>query len=40
MTCDSPLFSHTLFWGRIGVSITIALILFLAAAGIVQTREY
>jgi hypothetical protein len=40
MTGDSPLVAHTLFWGRIAVSCTLALISFLAAARIVQTREY
>jgi hypothetical protein len=40
MTGDSALVTHTLYWGRIAVSSTLALILFLAAARIVQTREY
>jgi hypothetical protein len=40
MVGDNPLVTHTLFWGRIAVSITLALILFFAAARIAQTREY
>jgi hypothetical protein len=40
MTGDSALVTHTLYWGRIAVSCTLAVILFLASARIVQTREY
>jgi hypothetical protein len=40
MIGDNPLVTHTLFWGRIAVSITLSLILFFAAARIAQTREY
>lgn len=40
MVGDNPLVTHTLFWGRIAVSITLALILFFAAARLAQTREY
>ena len=40
MTGDSPLVTHNLYLGRIGVSGTLALVSLAAAACIVRTREY
>jgi hypothetical protein len=40
MTGDSALVTHTLYGGRIAISCTLALLFFLAAARIIQTREY
>ena len=37
---SSPLFTHMLPWGSMGVSLGVAAILLLAALKVVQTREY
>jgi hypothetical protein len=40
MGTSSPLFTHTLPWASMGVSVGVSLILFLIALKIVQAREY
>jgi hypothetical protein len=37
---SSPLFTHTLPWVSMGISLTVAAILFLVALKVVQAREY
>jgi hypothetical protein len=40
MGASSPLFTHTLPWASIAVSLSTSAVLFLAAARVVQMREY
>jgi len=40
MAQDSPLITHTLPWAAMGASLGIGMLFFLAAARVVQTRQY
>jgi hypothetical protein len=40
MGAASPLFTHTLPWATMGISLATSAVLFLVAARVVQMREY